>query len=221
MASTIQRFFGKTPPDELVKKWKQEIRAQQRQIDREIRSIDNEESKVKKSIKQIAKKGDVKNCRMLAKELVRSQKHKNRLYTSKAQMNSITMQLDHQLATIKLAGSIQKSAEVMKMVNQLARLPEISKNMQQMSMEMTKAGIIEEMIGDTMDMMDDEDIEEAADEEVNKVLFTITDGILGEAGSVGPALETAPVIADQEDEEDEEEEPELDLMKKRLQALKG
>jgi charged multivesicular body protein 3 len=40
-----------------------------------------------------------------------------------------------------------------------------------------KAGIIEEMIDDTMDVMDDEDIEEAADEEVNKVLMEVTAGI--------------------------------------------
>jgi uncharacterized protein with von Willebrand factor type A (vWA) domain len=37
-----------------------------------------------------------------------------------------------------VAGSLQKSGEVMKLVNQLARLPEISQAMQQMSMEMTK-----------------------------------------------------------------------------------
>jgi charged multivesicular body protein 3 len=80
------------------------------------------------------------------------------------------------IATLKVAGSLQKSGEVMKLVNQLARLPELSLSMQQMSMEMTKAGIMEEMIGDTMEMMDDDDIEEAADEEVNNVLFQITDG---------------------------------------------
>lgn len=83
-----------------VKKWRQEIRGQQRGIDRQIRAIDAEEAKVKKSIKQVAKKGDVKNCKMLAKELIRSQRHKNRLYTSKAQMNSIIMQLEHQLGNI-------------------------------------------------------------------------------------------------------------------------
>lgn len=115
MSAAIQRFFGKKTPDELVsrfqvikkvtkaynnlqvKKWRQEIRSQQRGIQRQIQAIDNEEAKVKRSIKQVAKKGDVKNCRMLAKELIRSQRHKNRLYTSKAQMNSIIMQLEHQL----------------------------------------------------------------------------------------------------------------------------
>lgn len=74
---------------------------------------------------------------------------------------------------------------------------------------------MEEMIGDTIDMMDDDDLEEAADEEVNKVLFQITDGMLGEAGAVGASLESKPVL---EDEEDEEEGPELDMMQKRLQV---
>lgn len=36
---------------------------------------------------------------------------------------------------------------------------------------------MDEMIEDTMDMMDDEDIEEEADEEVENVLFQITDGM--------------------------------------------
>ncbi|KAI9270595.1 Snf7-domain-containing protein [Phascolomyces articulosus] len=222
MASTItniQRFFGKKTPDEMVKKWRQEIRTQQRMIQRQIQAIDTEEVKVKKSIKQAAKKGDTKICKMLAKELIRSRRHKDRLYTSKAQLNSIIMQLEHQLATIKVAGTLQRSGEVMKLVNQLVRLPELSNTMQQMSMEMTKAGIMDEMIEDTMEMMDDDDLEEAADEEVNNVLYQITDGMLGEAGSVGPALDKKPEVQIEEDEE--EEGPELDMMQKRLQALKG
>ncbi|CAO3691287.1 unnamed protein product [Rhizopus stolonifer] len=211
------------------------IRSQQRAIQKQITAIDTEEAKVKRSIKQVAKKGDTKSCKMLAKELIRSQRHKNRLYTSKAQLNSIIMQLEHQLATLKVAGSLQKSGEVMKLVNQLARLPELSLSMQHMSMEMTKAGIMEEMIGDTMDTMDDDDIEEAADEEVNNVLFQITDGkkrkeiensrnnlglgMLGEAGSVGPAIDSKPAV-EKEEEDEEEEGPELDVMQKRLQVKK-
>lgn len=46
--------------------------------------------------------------------------------------------MDTPIATIKVAGTLQKSGQVMKMVNQLARLPEISQAMQQISMEMTK-----------------------------------------------------------------------------------
>ncbi|KAI8327170.1 hypothetical protein EDC96DRAFT_532520 [Choanephora cucurbitarum] len=176
----------------MVKKWRQEIRAQQRGIDRQIRAIDTEE---------------IKNCKMLAKELIRSQRHKDRLYTSKAQMNSIIMHVRTPTSYSKVAGSLQKSGEVMKLVNQLSRLPEISQTMQQMSMEMTKAGLMEEMIGDTMDMMDDDDIEKL---QMKKCM-------LGEAGSVGATLESRPAVEEPESES-EEEGPELDMMQN---ALKG
>ncbi len=39
-----------------------------------------------------------------------------------------------------------------------------------------KAGLIDEMLQDTMEAMDDDEIEEEAEEEVNKVLFSITNG---------------------------------------------
>lgn len=42
------------------------------------------------------------------------------------------------IATLKIAGTLQKSTEVMNLVNQLVKLPEIAKTMQEMSMEMTK-----------------------------------------------------------------------------------
>ena len=99
------------------------------------------------------------------------------------------------IATLKIAGTLQKSAEVMNLVNQLVKLPEIAKTMQEMSMEMTRvrsrmhspvrfmiiilyqqAGIMDEMISDSFEMMDDEDLEEEADEEVNKVLYQVTEG---------------------------------------------
>ena len=39
-----------------------------------------------------------------------------------------------------------------------------------------QAGIIEEMLEDTFEGMEDDDLEEAAQEEVDKVLFEVTKG---------------------------------------------
>lgn len=47
---------------------------------------------------------------------------------------------------------------------------------------------MEEMLEDTLDMDEDEELEEEADAEVDKVLFELTNGKLGEAGSVGTEL---------------------------------
>ena len=53
--------------------------------------------KTKQAIKQYAKKGDQASARLLARELVRSRKAVSRLHTSKAQLNSVSMQLGNQL----------------------------------------------------------------------------------------------------------------------------
>jgi hypothetical protein len=51
-----------------------------------------------------------------------------------------------------------------------------------------QSGIIEEMMDDTMEALDDDELEEEADAEVEKVLFDLTDGKLGQAGAVGADL---------------------------------
>ena len=40
-----------------------------------------------------------------------------------------------------------------------------------------QAGIIEEMLEDTFDSLEDEDMEEEAQEEVDKILFEVTQGL--------------------------------------------
>ena len=51
-----------------------------------------------------------------------------------------------------------------------------------------QSGIIEEMLDDTMESLDDDELEEEADAEVDKILFDLTDGKLGQAGAVGAEL---------------------------------
>ena len=60
-------------------------------------AVQQQELKVKAEIKMLAKKGDNSTARILARELVRSRKAVDRLHTSKAQLNSVSMQLSNQL----------------------------------------------------------------------------------------------------------------------------
>ncbi|XP_016334186.1 charged multivesicular body protein 3-like, partial [Sinocyclocheilus anshuiensis] len=78
---------------------------------------------------------------------------------------------------LRVAGAMQKSTEVMKAMNSLVKIPEIQATMTELSKEMMKAGIIEEMLEDTLEGMDDEEeMVEAAEAEVDKILFEITAG---------------------------------------------
>ncbi|KAL4287754.1 hypothetical protein AHAS_Ahas19G0217800 [Arachis hypogaea] len=77
-------------------------------------------------------------------------------------------------AIARTVGHLSKSAEVMKLVNNLMKAPEMAVTMQEFSKEMTKAGVIEEIVYDAVDSaLDSEDIEDEIEEEVDKVLTEI------------------------------------------------
>lgn len=127
------------------------------------------------------------------------------------------------LATLRVAGSLSKSTEIMQAMQRLIRTPEIARTMQELSKEMMKAGIIEEMLDETMDSFEDtEEMEEAAQTEIDQVLYEITKGEIGKAPEppVSDAIrEPTPSVAVVEpDEEDEEE---LEEMQSRFAALKS
>ncbi|GAA5860987.1 hypothetical protein JCM8547_007998 [Rhodosporidiobolus lusitaniae] len=185
---SINRLIWGPTPQEKVRKWQAQLKKEQRGLEREIHQLDQANAKVKQDIKKLAQKGDIKNAKLLAREVVRSNRQKQRMQTSKAQLNSINMQLGHQLAMVKVTGTLQKSADIMKASNSLMNVPQLSGTMREMSAEMMKAGIMSEMMDDTLEALDeDEDeLEEEAQEEVDKVLWQITDGKLGQAsGKVG------------------------------------
>lgn len=152
---SINRLLYGPPLEERVKDWQRQLQKESRQLDREIRQLDAASTKTQGQLKQLARKGETKNARLLAREVVRAKKQKTRLHTSQAQLNSIKMQLQHQLgtvvppgrvadcakeytATLKVTGTLQKSTEIMKLSNSLVKLPELSKTMQNMSAEMMK-----------------------------------------------------------------------------------
>ncbi|CAG9862137.1 unnamed protein product [Phyllotreta striolata] len=218
-------LFGKTPersPKDLVTEWNHKLRKEGYQLDRQIRSIQREEEKVKRSLKEAAKKNDKDACLILAREIINARKAITKIYTSKAHLNSVMLQMKNQLATLRVSGSLQKSTEVMQTMQRLVRVPEVAQTMQDMSKEMMKAGIIEEMLDETFeDLEDSEEMEEAAQSEIDKVLFEITEGKIGEAPlpPQEPAEKASPVPVEEPEEEENEEE--ISEMQSRLAALKS
>jgi charged multivesicular body protein 3 len=128
------------------------------------------------------------------------------------------MQVNEAFSVRKIEGSIKASTGIMKDVNSLVRLPELTGTMRELSQELMKAGIIEEMVGDSLP--DDELIEgedEEAETEVEKVLGEILQGKIGKA-KVDETLVAEPGV---EEEGLEEQEVDLEQMRGRLEALKS
>ena len=202
-----------------------------RKLDRDIAQVKRVEMQTKNLILQADRRAQrdpgrakqaQKEVRDFARELVRTRKTSARLITSKAQLNSVQMQVSEAFALRKIEGSIRASVGIMRDVNALVRLPELAGTMRELSVELMKAGIIEEMVGDSLpedDILEDEE----AEGEVDKVLGEILKDRMEKTGKM-PAVpvEQEPAEPERADDETEEETAAaLDQMRNRLEALRS
>jgi charged multivesicular body protein 3 len=167
--------------------------------------------------------------RDFARVLIQQRRASARLITGKAQLHSVQMQVNEAFAVRKIEGSIRASVGIMKDVNSLIRLPEMARTMQELSGELMKAGIIEEMVEDVLPEDGDMLMEgEEGEEEVDKVLGEI----LKDKKETSAALPAAPVPEPQkpvpaqkqqqvEEEEEEDADVMMDQMRDRLEALRS
>lgn len=129
------------------------------------------------------------------------------------------MQINEAFSIRKIEGSIKASTGIMKNVNALVRLPELTGTMRELSQELVKAGIIEEMVGDSLpdsELLEGED--EEAETEVDKVLSEVLKDKLPERQEKVDEVAVSSVPAEGLEEDQEEI---LAQMRGRLEALKS
>jgi charged multivesicular body protein 3 len=208
------------------------IRQNTRQLDRDLYQLKALDSKTRQYIINASRRAQrnpsqakqaMSETKTFARELVRIRKQTTRLSTSRAQLQSVGMQVNEAFQVRKIQGSLQKSTAIMKDVNMLVRMPELTSTMHQLSTELVRAGIIEEYVDDALpdDSLFEDELDEA-EEEVDKILQEILQGKLSQAPAnpVAQPVDEAPVAAEPE-EEFEDQEATLSQMRDRLEALKS
>lgn len=85
--------------------------------------IQREEEKVKRSVKDAARKGQKDVCVVLAKEMIRSRKAVSKLYASKAHMNSVLMGMKNQLGKLAVTFLPLIGAHVLALVSSTGCFP--------------------------------------------------------------------------------------------------
>ncbi|KAK7920992.1 Snf7 family protein [Apiospora marii] len=225
---SLKALFVKPDPNAQMRKCNALIRSNIRKLDRDINSVKAAEIKTKNYIVAADRRGQrnpnqqkqaAKEARDFARELIRVRKTSARLTTSKAQLNSVQMQVNEAFAVRKIEGSIKASVGIMKDVNRLIRLPELAGTMQELSVELIKAGVIEDMVSDTLPedgLFEDE--EDEAETEVDKVLGEILKGKMEKTGTLPSAPIAQEPVAAEEEEEDQEA---MMQMRNRLEALRS
>ncbi|EMC91851.1 hypothetical protein BAUCODRAFT_143361 [Baudoinia panamericana UAMH 10762] len=228
---TARRYFFGLNPEEQKRKCNSLLRSNTRKLDRDLAQLKTLEAKTRTYILQASKRASRNpsqatqaraETRIFARELLRVRKQEQRLATSKATLASVGMQVNEAFAMRKIEGSIKNSTGIMRDVNSLVRLPELMGTMRELSQELVKAGIIEEMVDDTLVQPEDalgED--EEAEAEVDKVLGEILKDRVATPGVQVPEKLVGTQPVEEEEEEEMGSEEMLAQMRGRLEALKS
>ena len=201
------------------------IRQNTRALDREIVRLKQLESKTRQYIVTASKRAQrhpsqakqaAAETRTFARELIRVRKQTTRLTTSRAQLRSVQMQVQEAFSVRKIEGSLKSSTGIMRDVNTLVRLPELTGTMRELSQELMKAGVIEEMVDD---VLPNEDLLEGEDEEVEAEVDKVLGEVLKTPGLPDTKVGAEPAAA--EPVAEEENEDTLAQMRGRLEALKS
>ncbi|KAF3989017.1 hypothetical protein FT663_00605 [Candidozyma haemuli var. vulneris] len=194
------------------------LRKNKRELERSLNQLQPLKKKTEGLVKKSAKAGDYKSAKIYARELININNQHKKLHLSKTRLESITMSINEQWQMRKMSQSIQQSTGIMKDVNALTNIGVITGTMQELSKELMKAGIINEMMDDMVDLDVDEELEDESQEEVNKIIENLTEDKFSKIDSEVPqtSMPEQEISAPVEEEEDTEA---LDEMRQRLREL--
>ena len=163
---------------EFQKNIKTELRQSVRQIDREIFATDRLIKTAQRDVENKIKEGaNKKVIKMYAKNAIQAQKTKEKHMVTKNKIKGVEYSLNQMIMNIKMTKVMGKATGVMKNINGLAKIPEISKTIMNVQMQMEKHGIINEMIEEGMEDLDDDDID--VDDRVDELIDNIEDKVHG------------------------------------------
>ncbi|VDN13621.1 unnamed protein product [Dibothriocephalus latus] len=112
----------KEDPRTKVRELQRKMRREEMKLDREINAIQQKSKQSEIEVKRYAKTGNMDAAKLLARQIVASRKAVNRLYSAKAELQTVCMDLDHQIAVIRMSGAIKSSTDVMKSMSNLIKV---------------------------------------------------------------------------------------------------
>lgn len=133
-----------------------------------------QEKKAVAELKKVAKEGNSKAIKIMAKDIVRIRQHQDKFIDLAAKMRAISLQMTAMASTAQLTESIASTTRAMRAMNRTMNMPLLNQMLQDFARQTEMLEMGGEMMGEAMDMaMDDDEIEGETDDVVNQVLDEI------------------------------------------------
>ncbi|KAG8344745.1 putative Snf7 [Trypanosoma vivax] len=207
-------LFHRVTPEEAMRKYKRGLDRTVRDLDRERTKLQQQEKRIVSEMKQMAKRDQIDSVRIFARDLVRTRKYQEKMFRMRTQIQGVSLRIQTMQSTAQMAGAMKGVARAMSRMNSHMNIPE----MQRVMMEFEKQNELMNMKEEVMDEIIDDVMDEEGDEEGETELEIRK--VMDEAGlefrsKVGVSTSSLPVRGKEEEEVDEKE---LDA---RLAALRS
>eukprot|EP01071_Lankesteria_metandrocarpae_P004716 Lankesteria_metandrocarpae@DN3669_c0_g1_i1.p1 len=158
-----------------LREWNIKLRREVRSMEKEVMKLEIEEKRAATAAKAAIQREDKNSAALLAREIVHARKTKNKLQANRSHLNAISGSLTQMIATMRVTGTMQQSAEIMNSVSKLMNVTETSRTIQQFQTEMIKMGVIEETISEAFEeAFENEELEEEVNNEVERLIDGLT-----------------------------------------------
>ncbi len=117
--------------EEQMKIHKKNLAKAIRELDREKRTLENNEKKLIMDIKKQAKAGQMQSVKIMAKDLVRTRKYQSKFLEMKAQLQGVSLQLQTMKSQEAMSRAMKGVTKVMVNMNAKMNAPAMNKVMQE------------------------------------------------------------------------------------------
>eukprot|EP01128_Nolandella_sp_AFSM9_P005325 TRINITY_DN2550_c0_g1_i1.p1 TRINITY_DN2550_c0_g1~~TRINITY_DN2550_c0_g1_i1.p1 ORF type:complete len:222 (-),score=71.21 TRINITY_DN2550_c0_g1_i1:90-755(-) len=171
----MEWLFGKRmTPEEIIKEHQRTIKRSIREIERERAKMERSEGKIIADIKKAAKDNQIAAAKIMAKDLVRTRAHVQKMYKMKTQLQAVSLRIQTVKSQATMNNAMKGVTRAMMRMNRSMNLPGLQRIMMEFQKQSEIMNMKEETIEDTMeDMWSDEDEEAATDDVLNQVLDEI------------------------------------------------
>ncbi|EDO43581.1 predicted protein [Nematostella vectensis] len=205
----LEFLFGrKKTPEEMLKQNQRALNRAMRDLDRERSKMEQQEKKIINDIKKMAKMGQMDAVRIMAKDLVRTRRYVKKFILMKANIQAVSLKIQTLRSNNAMAQAMKGVTKAMATMNRQLKLPEIQKIMMEFEKQSEIMDMKEEMMNDAIDDVigdeeDDEESEKLVQQVFDELGLQLTDELSGlpvTASGVGKkeaaAAAKQPAVAD-------------------------
>ncbi|KAI9008525.1 vacuolar sorting protein DID4 [Hyaloraphidium curvatum] len=169
----LEWIFGRAKtPAEILRTHQRALNRAIRDLDRERTKMEQQEKKLINDIKVAAKKNQIPACKVMAMDLVRTRRYVQKFYAMRTQLQAVSLRIQTMRSNQAMADAMKGVTKAMKSMNRQVNLPAIQKIMMDFEKESEMMDMKEEMMNDAIDdVMDEEGEDEEESEAIVQQVF--------------------------------------------------